>query len=76
MNTAHVKSRYELPRIPFRRRAMVGAAWALAWTLVWGSALLMFSVRTHAGSSSLGEIDGPTANRIDSLGVARGGFKR
>jgi hypothetical protein len=30
------------------RRALVGAAWALAWTLVWGCMLMMFAHRAHA----------------------------
>jgi len=32
------------------RRAFVGVAWALAWTLVWGAALALFARRAEAAS--------------------------
>ena len=36
------------PRVRVTRRALTGAAWALAWMLVWGSMLMMFANRVHA----------------------------
>jgi hypothetical protein len=35
------------PAVPLKRRALVGAAWVLAWTLVWASALLLFAAKVH-----------------------------
>ena len=51
MTSPHMRSpipRMALPRTSLRRRALVGAAWALAWTLVWGSALMMFATKAGA----------------------------
>ena len=36
------------PRARLARRALEGAVWAFAWTLVWGCALLMFAHRAQA----------------------------
>ena len=36
------------PRVRMTRRALTGAAWALAWMIVWGSMLMMFASRAHA----------------------------
>jgi hypothetical protein len=36
-------------RASMARRAIVGAAWAVGWTLVWASALLMFETKSQAG---------------------------
>jgi hypothetical protein len=33
-------------RVRVTRRALVGAAWVLAWMLVWGSLLMVFAKRT------------------------------
>ena len=51
MTSPHMRSpipRMALPRTSRRRRALVGAAWALAWTLVWASALMMFATKAGA----------------------------
>ncbi len=70
------------PAIPLKRRAVVGAAWALAWTLAWGSALLMFSVKSRAQTPAmpasaplaLGVSDGPVSLPI-YVADAHGLFK-
>jgi NitT/TauT family transport system substrate-binding protein len=43
------------------RRALVGAAWTLAWTVVWGCALLMFANRAHAAPLTLAVSSGPVS---------------
>jgi hypothetical protein len=35
-------------RLAVTRRALVGAAWVLAWMVVWGCALLLFARRAQA----------------------------
>jgi hypothetical protein len=40
------------PRLAAARRALVGAAWVLAWMVVWGSALLVFDRRAQAAPPS------------------------
>jgi ABC-type nitrate/sulfonate/bicarbonate transport system substrate-binding protein len=56
------------------RRALVGAAWTLAWTLVWGSALLMFAKRAQAAPLTLAVSSGPVSLPI-YVAEARGYFK-
>ena len=56
------------------RRALVGAAWALAWTLVWGSALAMFAHRAQAAPLTLAVSSGPVSLPI-YVAEARGFFK-
>jgi hypothetical protein len=55
------------------RRALTGAAWTLAWMLVWGAMLMMFASRAHAapltpavssGSVSLPICVGPAAEGL------------
>ena len=55
------------PRLPapvragVTRRALVGAAWTLAWTLLWGGALLGFANRAHAAPLTLAVSSGPVS---------------
>jgi NitT/TauT family transport system substrate-binding protein len=62
------------PRISTTRRAIVGTAWALAWTLVWASALMVFASKTHAAPLPLAVSDGPVSLPI-YVAQARGFFK-
>jgi ABC-type nitrate/sulfonate/bicarbonate transport system substrate-binding protein len=62
------------PRISTTRRAIVGTAWALAWTLVWACALLVFASKTHAAPLSLAVSDGPVSLPI-YVAQAHGFFK-
>jgi hypothetical protein len=55
-------------RLAATRRALVGAAWALAWMLVWGSALLMFAHRAQAAPRTLALSSGPVPLPIDAAG--------
>ena len=45
--------RREPPRVPASRRALVGCAWALVWTLVWGGAIEAYSYRAQAAATAL-----------------------
>ena len=36
------------PRVPIRRRLVVGTAWALAWMVAWAGALVLYSARVQA----------------------------
>ena len=56
------------------RRALAGAAWALAWTLAWGCALLMFAHRAQAAPLTLAVSSGPVSLPI-YVAEARGYFK-
>lgn len=49
------------PRAGLARRAIEGAVWALAWTLVWGCALLMFAHRVQAAPLTLTVSSGPVS---------------
>ena len=66
------------PIVPARaglaRRAFAGAAWTLAWTLVWGCALLMFAHRAQAAPLTLAVSSGPVSLPI-YVAEARGYFK-
>ena len=61
-------------RLAAARRALVGAAWALAWMLVWGSALLMFAHRAQAAPLTLAVSSGPVSLPI-YVAESRGFFK-
>jgi ABC-type nitrate/sulfonate/bicarbonate transport system substrate-binding protein len=56
------------------RRALAGAAWALAWTLAWACALLMFAHRAQAAPLTLAVSSGPVSLPI-YVAEARGYFK-
>ena len=56
------------------RRALTGAAWTLAWMLVWGVMLLMFAKRAHAAPLELAVSSGPVSLPI-YVAQARGYFK-
>ena len=53
---AHARS-----RVAATRRALVGAAWAAAWMLAWGSALMMFAHRAQAAPLSPAVASGPVS---------------
>ena len=59
-------------RAGVRRRAVVGAVWTLAWTLVWGSALMMFAHRAQAVPSTPAASSGRVALPIHTSAVGRG----
>jgi hypothetical protein len=59
--SAHAPAR---SRLAATRRALVGAAWALAWMLVWGGALLMFAHRAQAAPLTLAVSSGPASPPI------------
>lgn len=44
------------------RRALVGAAWMLAWMLVWGCMLLLFASRSNAGPPAPGASPEPASS--------------
>ena len=56
------------------RRALVGAAWTLAWMLVWGCMLTMFASRAHAAPLTLAVASGPVSLPI-YVAETRGFFK-
>ena len=56
------------------RRALVGAAWTIAWMLVWGCMLTMFANRAHAAPLTLAVSSGPVSLPI-YVAEARGFFK-
>ena len=56
------------------RRALTGAAWTLAWMLVWGAMLMMFASRAHAAPLTLAVSSGPVSLPI-YVAQARGFFK-
>ena len=56
------------------RRALVGAAWAAAWTLVWGCALFMFANRAQATPLTLAVSSGPVSLPI-YVAESRGYFR-
>ena len=62
------------PRAGLTRRALAGAAWTLAWMLVWGCALLMFAHRAQAAPLTLAVSSGPGSLPI-YVAEARGFFK-
>ncbi len=62
------------PRAGLTRRALAGAAWALAWMLAWGCALLMFAHRAQAAPLTLAVSSGPVSLPI-YVAEARGFFK-
>jgi len=66
--------RRSAPRPPAAQRALVGLAWAAAWMLAWGAALLFFANRAHAGTLSLAASDGPVSLPV-YVADARGLFK-
>ena len=61
-------------RAGLTRRALAGAAWALAWMLVWACALMMFPHRAQAAPLTLGVSSGPVSLPI-YVADARGFFK-
>ena len=63
-----------LARSRVARRALVGAAWTLAWALVWGCMLMMFASRAHAAPLTLAVSSGPVSLPI-CVAQARGFFK-
>jgi ABC-type nitrate/sulfonate/bicarbonate transport system substrate-binding protein len=56
------------------RRALTGAAWTLAWMLVWGAMLMMFAKRAHAAPLTLAVSSGPVSLPI-YVAQSRGFFK-
>ena len=62
------------PRARVTRRALVGAAWTLAWTGVWACMLMMFASRAHAAPLTLAVSSGPVSLPI-YVAQARGFFK-
>ena len=57
------------------RRALVGAAWALGWTLAWGGALAMFARRAEAAPPLVAAVStGPVSLPV-YVAQARGFFK-
>jgi ABC-type nitrate/sulfonate/bicarbonate transport system substrate-binding protein len=73
--SAHVTPRLRpRSRAAVARRALVGAAWAAAWTLVWGCALLMFANRAQATPLTLAVSAGPVSLPI-YVAEARGYFR-
>ena len=61
-------------RASVTRRALVGAAWTLAWMLVWGCMLTMFAKRAHAAPLTLAVSSGPVSLPI-YVADARGFFR-
>jgi NitT/TauT family transport system substrate-binding protein len=55
-------------------RAIVGAAWALAWTMAWGGALLVFASLAQAEPLTLGVSPGPVSLPI-YVAESRGFFE-
>ena len=73
--SAHVTIRPQpRSRAAAARRALVGAAWAAAWTLVWGCALFMFANRAQATPLTLAVSSGPVSLPI-YVAESRGYFK-
>lgn len=70
--TAAASAAHRRPRA--RRRALVGAAWTLAWMLVWGAMLMMFANRAHAAPLTLAVSSGPVSLPI-YVAQARGFFQ-
>jgi NitT/TauT family transport system substrate-binding protein len=62
------------PRAGVMRRALVGAAWVLAWTAAWGGALMLFASRAHAVPLTLAVSSGPVSLPI-YVAQARGFFR-
>ena len=62
------------PRAGVTRRALVGAAWVLAWTAAWGCALMLFASRAHAMPLTLAVSSGPVSLPI-YVAQARGFFR-
>jgi len=56
------------------RRALTGAAWTLAWMLVWGAMLMMFASRAHAAPLTLAVSSGPVSLPV-YVAQAHGFFK-
>jgi ABC-type nitrate/sulfonate/bicarbonate transport system substrate-binding protein len=56
------------------RRALVGGAWALAWTLAWGGALALFARRAEAAPLTLAVSSGPVSLPV-YVAEAKGFFK-
>ncbi len=56
------------------RRALAGAAWALAWTGAWGGALAMFAHRAQAAPLTLAVSAGPVSLPV-YVAESRGFFK-
>jgi hypothetical protein len=65
--------RAPLPRISPARRALVGVAWALGWTLAWAGALLLFPAGARAAPLALAVSSGPVSLPI-YVAQARGFF--
>jgi len=61
------------PYIPMMRRLLVGAAWALAWVVAWGGALVLFSARVQAAPLVLVAAQGPVSLPV-RVAQARGQF--
>jgi len=63
-------------RAPARvtRRALVGAAWTLAWMAAWACGLAMFAARAHAAPLTLAVSSGPVSLPV-YVAQARGLFK-
>ena len=59
------------PRAGLARRAIEGAVWALAWTFIWGCALLMFAHRAQAAPLTWATSSGPVSLPI-CVAEARG----
>jgi hypothetical protein len=49
------------PRAGLARRAIEGAVWALAWTFIWGCAMLMFAHRAQAAPLTWAASSGPVS---------------
>lgn len=62
------------PRARVTRRALVGAAWTLAWMVVWACMLMMFASRAHAAPLTLAVSSGPVSLPI-YVAQARGYFQ-
>jgi NitT/TauT family transport system substrate-binding protein len=63
-----------IPRVPRGRRAVVGLAWMVLWTLAWGGAILGFAHKAHAAPLTLAVSEGPVALPV-LVADARGFFK-
>ena len=50
------------PRVPATRRAVVGCAWALAWTLVWGLAIEAYAHRAQVAPAARAVVERPAAH--------------
>jgi NitT/TauT family transport system substrate-binding protein len=61
-------------RASVARRALAGAAWALAWTAAWAGALALFPARAHAAPLTLAVSTGPVSLPV-YVAQARGLFK-